>query len=850
MQTPAGLGASSVVVSQPSSEYGHCTLVSGVPSDPQDRASRLARWLVRHRSLVLVLASLIAVVGLWQTVATYGALRSELEELLPTTAPSVLAFDQARARLPGLRTLGVVVDTGGPQHVEAANRFADALADRVRSYPPGMVTSVQVDITTERRFAETYALQLMDLEDLTKLRKAVEERRDWEVSRATGMNVLDEEDQPPKVPVEELRDKYQKRFGPPRKSPSDRFVSEDGHTVVLLIRSSSQTTGYEADAELMRRVKADIASLDFPNAYAAGMRAGFAGDVPTQVEEMEGLVVDLGVSGLIVVLLTLGVIIGYFRSWRALVIIVLPLLYGAFATFGVVALPPLSIRHLNSNTAFLGSIIVGNGINSGIMLLARFREERILGRDLVQAISTMVSTTWRPTLAAAGAAAAAYGSLVFTDFRGFAQFGWIGGIGMLVCWSSAVLLIPVMASWLGEKMPASEASRHHAGLGAARLLFRHPVAVLLTVALLAAVAVVGLVRHPGDWIEYDLSKLRRGDAWSSGERYWGQRMDATMGRFLTPTVVMATDGRDAAIIAGRLREIMDQNRAGGVIASVHSADDLLPPDRGERVTEARAIAKALTPRIKQTLTPRQREIVERAVSPEALEPLTAERVPDTLAAGLRERDGRMDRHVLVFPKPGSTWNAVRLEPFAKDVREAATVDGRAATVTGSLVLSSDIAAAMKRDGPRTTALSFLAVTIICIIAFRSFKASAAALVSLCAGVVMMLGAMAWASQKLNFSNFVALPITFGIAADYSINVLKRYQQEGRIDLESALSATGGAVALCSATTIIGYGSLLMAENQALFSFGLFAVTGELTCLGTALLALPAVLSLRRRAKKR
>lgn len=58
--------------------------------------SQLARWLLRHRSLVLVLASLIALVGLWRTAATYRALRSELEELLPTTAPSVLAFDQAR----------------------------------------------------------------------------------------------------------------------------------------------------------------------------------------------------------------------------------------------------------------------------------------------------------------------------------------------------------------------------------------------------------------------------------------------------------------------------------------------------------------------------------------------------------------------------------------------------------------------------------------------------------------------------------------------------------------------------------------------------------------------------------
>ena len=46
---------------------------------------------------------------------------------------------------------------------------------------------------------------------------------------------------------------------------------------------------------------------------------------------------------------------------------------------------------------------------------------------------------------------------------------------------------------------------------------------------------------------------------------------------------------------------------------------------------------------------------------------------------------------------------------------------------------------------------------------------------------------------------------------------------------------------CSVTTVIGYASLLVARNQALFSFGLLAVIGELACLATALLALPAVL---------
>jgi uncharacterized protein len=57
------------------------------------------------------------------------------------------------------------------------------------------------------------------------------------------------------------------------------------------------------------------------------------------------------------------------------------------------------------------------------------------------------------------------------------------------------------------------------------------------------------------------------------------------------------------------------------------------------------------------------------------------------------------------------------------------------------------------------------------------------------------------------------------------------------------------VALCSLTTVIGYSSLLVARNQALISFGLLAVLGEVACLATALLALPAVLRWRELARE-
>jgi predicted RND superfamily exporter protein len=58
-------------------------------------------------------------------------------------------------------------------------------------------------------------------------------------------------------------------------------------------------------------------------------------------------------------------------------------------------------------------------------------------------------------------------------------------------------------------------------------------------------------------------------------------------------------------------------------------------------------------------------------------------------------------------------------------------------------------------------------------------------------------------------------------------------------MADAVRTTGGAVTLCSMTTVIGYSSLLLAENRALFYFGLLAVLGEISCLSTAVVVMPA-----------
>ena len=109
------------------------------------------------------------------------------------------------------------------------------------------------------------------------------------------------------------------------------------------------------------------------------------------------------------------------------------------------------------------------------------------------------------------------------------------------------------------------------------------------------------------------------------------------------------------------------------------------------------------------------------------------------------------------------------------------------------------------------------------------------------GTMLMLACAALLGLRVNFLDFVALPITIGIGIEYAVNIATRERQEGPGRGRAALATTGSAVAVCSYTTIVGYGSLLLSQNLGIRSFGLAAMLGELTCLGVAVFLAPALL---------
>ena len=139
-----------------------------------------------------------------------------------------------------------------------------------------------------------------------------------------------------------------------------------------------------------------------------------------------------------VVIVAIGMLL-FFASSAAVGALLGALALGALATF---AFARLGVGHLNLATAFLAPIVVGNGINFGIILLARYFEERRATDDPVVALGAAVQGSLGGTLAAALTASVSYASLLATDFRGFRHFGLIGGVGILFCWMATFLVLP------------------------------------------------------------------------------------------------------------------------------------------------------------------------------------------------------------------------------------------------------------------------------------------------------------------------------------------------------------------------------------------------------------------------
>lgn len=781
-------------------------------------------------------------------------LRTSFAELLPSDKPSVIEMHRVNERLAGASTLTVAAEG---RDVESLKRFVDRVAPRIREVGPEYVAGVDDGTRVVQEFFKQNKHLYADLADLQKLRDDVVARYDYEVGKQAGTNLeLDDDEAPPEMTASALEKRFQKKIDEAKKSAKGvdgYYIGEDGKLAAILVRTplgSGDDRAFELRKIITRIVDEERAAIGDP-----GLKVAFTGNLITSAEQHRAVKNDLTEVGFWGIAGILFVTFVFFVRVRTLVAMALTIGVGCTWAFGAAW---LNVGYLNTATGFLVSIIAGNGINFGIMFMARYLEAR---RDehvpVEKAVRRAHRDTHTATLAAAGAAGIAYGSLAVTDFHGFKHFGIIGGVGMLLCWVATYTFLPaflVISERLSPMFKTTAPTWRTKMKGyygypfayAAQSLPR--VLTVLGVVLGLAGAVLTAHYFLVDPMEYDLANVRNERTSPTEAGRLSVRVDKIVGRLGQDGRAVLTDRVDQ--VQPLVDELLRRRDAAPPddkpFEKVVTIFDLLPKDQDKKLELLNDIEDRL-------LRARKRDLINdadwkkvREHLPEKRPPITIHDLPELVARAFTEKNGTRGTVVYIVPTEGrSIYNAKYLMHWADTFREVKLPSGEIIRGTGDPVIFSDMLINIGEDAPKAILLSLIGTLIVIVAAFRGKRSGWLTLITLLIGVSWLVAILHLLDIKLNFLNFVALPITIGVGADYAINIMKRRDMEHADDFYSALQHTGGAVVLCSLTTLLGYLALLLSINRAVKSFGLAAAIGEATTLITAVLFLPAFLFWRR-----
>ncbi len=792
--------------------------------------ARYAAWIERHRHAVIIASIAFALVAGW--IATRISVRADFSYLLPQSARSVLDLRHIEKRARVVGTAMVVVES---DRVESRRKAAVMARDRIAALGPEWVASVTFDERVKRRYLWEHRWLLAPLADLEAARDALAAEIEQAKLRANPLYVDLGDASAEESKSQALRNKL--AAAERDKDDPGELVSKDGRVQMMIVHTGFSTGDVDRDRILIAKLGA-IGS-EIRNALP-DVEFGVAGDAAVSLAEHDAILDGMLRATLVTLALVAIALVWYYRSLLAIGALSWSLTVGTLATF---AFAKLTLGYLNAATAFLSSIVIGNGINVGILVTSRYLEELRVGNDERAALTRAIRSTVAGTGAATLTAAVAYASLMITVFRGFRHFGLIGGFGILACWVSGYVVLPAALALAGKRIRP----RPQAAPWLGRLLPQRLDMVALGMLVITGGAAVISARFlAGEPFETNFRNLRSHSAAIATAQRWMTTIDKAFGQGLDAGFVIAVPRReDTPIVQARLRAADEGKPAEQrLFANLVSLDDLRGGDQIAKQAVLSQIRELLTSKDVEALDEAQRSELDRLRPPERIPPIADSDVPEGLAWPFIESDGTRGRLILATAGRGyEVWDTRDTVRFARNVRALGLPDD--VHLGGASFVFADVIDGVMRDGPRATLAAGLGAILIVVLVIGFNRFGFVTVVCGVSGTVIMLAVSAVVGLKINFLDFVALPITIGIGIDYAVNIVARARQDGIDRGREVLASTGAAVILCSYTTTVGYGSLLLSQNLGIRSFGIAAMLGEITCLVVALYVAPALLWLLR-----
>jgi hypothetical protein len=687
-------------------------------------------------------------------------------------------------------------------------------------------------------------------------------------------------------------------FGEDPPADTGYFLSPDKKLLFVLVEAPPGARGsFVKDRRAIAAVRSAIERVrtEFPT-----VEAGVTGAPVLSNDEMTTAFDDSQIATTLAFVLTLLVMLLAFQRVLRPVLMLIVLAVSLAWSLGIVT---LTVGHLTIFSVMFISIVIGIGIDYGIYLLFRYEEERFLGRSLSEALELTAARTGPGMLLGALTAAGAFYVLMLTDFRGIQELGFIAGTAILLAWLSMMTLYPALLVVVDRRRPAGvpdgpapeAAALERLHVPAIERLTRHSTTVLVIAGLVTGASLWALPHVAFDYnllhlqakgtesVEWEkriltttgrsgfsaltsadsLTELRRKQeafdrlpSVSRVDSVWrlipeSQEEKIAVLRSIEPIVSPVRVGRSRPVDLARLDEAL-RGLIRRLDVAVKEGGDKLPAEIPALAKQAQALLAKLgrtstrvaEPALTHLQSQLYRDFVEKFhdlqhnVDPR---PVTARDVP----AELRRRYVSEDGHFLIQIHPAvDIWEKAGAEQF---VRELRSVDP---DVTGMGVISYEATGHMDRAYLQGTIYAFVLVGAVSFAMIRRWRETLLALLPLGLALVWTIGLMRVFGLEFNLANIWGLPLVIGASAEFGLNVVVRYLEGREHGGPLVARSTLMAVALNGVTTMVGFGSMLVARHQGIHGLGLFLTLGSACGLLASLVVLPALLGrLSRQAAK-
>jgi hypothetical protein len=665
------------------------------------------------------------------------------------------------------------------------------------------------------------------------------------------------------------------------------FTENDKYLLFLVTPQPDGYTSRNQDVALLREV------VERVKAQYPGIQAGVTGPDALESDEMGSSLSDISLATWLSLLGQIGLLILFFRSIRRPLVQTLALVIGLCWTFGLVT---LVVGHLNLLSMIFAPLMLGLTIDYGIHWFCRLEEEEAGREPCTYGIMACAYQRSAPGITYAGLAAAlSFLPLVFMGFKGLAELGLILTMGILVMLLATLVLVPALVRVTERCLPSDEEADEcpPAPQPFLHLHWTHPWFIVLLGVVIVAVGVVATFFVPFDlnplhlqnqqvesvvW-EYKLIQDSKystsyGAVATSSLRELETRCEAlkklpTVSHVESILSFLPTEVSGKRPILQELQPVLNAIKFSKAPASPSGPVEMaailrrinfkmgeaarsLEEEKAatkEQIGETHSLINRLIPLLDSQSQPR---IASRLAEFEAkffadlqdkwnlLKGYTdlALSKPEPAIANLpqavRQRfiSDQGTFLIRVFPSQ-DIWNFDPLKLFVKSLR---SVDPNA---VGDPVLPYVFTLGFRNACLKAAGLALLAIAVMLLVLFRSWKMILLAFLPLIVGTGLTLNLMWLLGISFNQANVLFVPLILGEGIEFGIIILVRWQVEESARAITLPASTAKGVALAALTTTLGFGSLMVSGHQGVFSLGLLATVGSLSVLLASLSFLPA-----------